>query len=185
MLSYSLIGTVLVSSRVVASFRRGWAVLSKLSAHYSPSADSSSQPYQWCQEGEIGFSSRFWPSGLPRKNFPEFLFWNPSCNLPLFPVVFKSYLLLSRPQLVATLSYLLFVNRNMVIQSNLNFKRRLAHSGVGSGENAMELIRFAYFLLQFQVTFYWSVVLNCVPKALLFLCCFAVFLLSFSGFTFI
>lgn len=38
-------------------------------------------------------------------------------------------------QSVATLSCLLFVNWDMVIQSNLNFKRRLVRSGVGSGEN--------------------------------------------------
>ena len=154
-MSYGPIETILVSSQIVASFRRGWAVLTKLSAHCSPSADSSSQPYQWSQEGEIDFSSRFWSSGLSRKNFPESLFWNPLCNLPLFPVVVKSYLLLSQPQSIATLSYLLFVNRNMVIQSNLNFKRSLVHSGVGSGENcwgALLLCLFpstilSYFLL--------------------------------------
>lgn len=70
-------------------------------------------------------------------------------------MVVKSYLLLSQPQSVATLSYLLFVKGNMAIQSNLNFKRRLVHSGVGSCENrcgALLLCPFpstilSYFLL--------------------------------------
>lgn len=73
-----------------------------------------------------------------------------------------------KKQPVATLFYLFFVHWNVAMQSNLNFKRRLVHSRVRSGENRDE----ALSLRQFPSTILRFFPLICSVSTELFWVCF-------------
>lgn len=114
---------------------------------------------------------------------------NPFCSRPLFAMTVESCLPLSQCQWWTAADrhspLSTFVSWNVVIQSRLNFKKRLVHSGVGRGENPREALSLC--LLPSIILSYFLLICSskmCAESSAL-LGYFSVFLPSFSGFAFI